>query len=238
LPRRYKEEMESIKLRLLRHTPDPEKMVAIAARLCYSPVGTDELDEKLSQQDVEKLVRFIIKSGHLSTTEHAVFTFGIEGISRALSHQLVRHRIASFNQQSQRYVKFRENFQYIMPPMVGIHEKIKEKYQSLISDMHDFYMEMLDAGIDPEDARSILPNASETKIIVTMNARELLHFFTVRCCNRAQLEIKQLAIMMLKEVKKIAPVIFERSGPNCLRGPCPEGKFQCEAPPKASDFDA
>lgn len=230
--------MESIKLRLLRHTPDPEKMVAIAARLCYSPVGTDELDEKLSRQDVEKLVRFIIKSGHLSTTEHAVFTFGIEGISRALSHQLVRHRIASFNQQSQRYVKFRENFQYIMPPMIGINEKIKEKYQSLISDIHDFYMEMLDAGIDPEDARSILPNASETKIIVTMNARELLHFFTVRCCNRAQLEIKLLAIMMLKEAKKIAPVIFETSGPNCLRGPCPEGKFKCEAPPKASDFDA
>lgn len=230
--------MESIKLRLLRHTPDPEKMVAIAARLCYSPVGTDELDEKLSRQDVEKLVRFIIKSGHLSTTEHAVFTFGIEGISRALSHQLVRHRIASFNQQSQRYVKFRENFQYIMPPMISINEKIKEKYQSLISDIHGFYMEMLDAGIDPEDARSILPNASETKIIVTMNARELLHFFTVRCCNRAQLEIKLLAIMMLKEAKKIAPVIFETSGPNCLRGPCPEGKFKCEAPPKASDFDA
>ncbi len=230
--------MESIKLRLLRHTPEPEKMVAIAARLCYSPVGTDELDERLSEQDVEKLVRFIIQSNHLSTTEHAVFTFGIEGISRALSHQLVRHRIASFNQQSQRYVKFRENFKYIMPPTIGIHGTIKEKYESLISEMHDFYMEMLDAGIEPEDARSILPNASETKIIVTMNARELLHFFTVRCCNRAQLEIKQLALMMLKQVKKKAPIIFERSGPNCLRGPCPEGKFKCEAPPKASDFDA
>ncbi|MBC7333253.1 MAG: FAD-dependent thymidylate synthase [Actinobacteria bacterium] len=227
-----------MKVRLLRHTPDPEKTVAVAARLCYSPVGVDELNEKLGDDEIRKLVRFVVNSGHLSTTEHISFTFGIEGVSRALTHQLVRHRIASYNQQSQRYVKFRENFEYITPPSLRNNPKIKERFDYLIREAHKFYMEMLDNGIEAEDARYILPNASETKIIVTMNGRELLHFFTVRCCNRAQWEIRELATQMLKVVKKICPTVFEKAGPNCLRGPCPEGKFKCDNPPKASDFDA
>jgi thymidylate synthase (FAD) len=226
-----------MKVKLIKYTPDPVKTVAVAARLCYSPVGGEELFENLSDEDARKLVRFVVKSGHLSTTEHISFTFSVEGVSRALTHQLVRHRLASYNQQSQRYVKFFGNYNYITPPDIKNNPKVSEKFDKMMSGIHSFYEEMLAAGVEAEDARYILPNASETKIIVTMNGRELLHFFTVRCCNRAQWEIKNLAIEMLKAVKEVCSVVFEKSGPNCLRGPCPEGKFQCEVPPKASDFD-
>jgi len=226
-----------MKVNLIEYTREPEKMVAVAARLCYSPVGVDELMDKLGDEDAKKLVRFVIKSGHHSTIEHIYFTFAIEGVSRALTHQLVRHRIASYNQQSQRYVKFRDNFEYITPPSIEKDKDFKKKFDSLISNIHDTYKELLDSGIEAEDARYILPNASETKIIVTMNGRELLHFFTLRCCNRAQWEIRELAKKMLKLVKKVAPAVFEEAGPSCLRGPCPEGKFKCKNPPKASDFD-
>lgn len=227
-----------MKLSLIRYTAEPEKMVAVAARLCYSPVGVEELLKEMGDEDARKLVKFVIKSGHLSTTEHINFTFAIEGVSRALTHQLVRHRIASFNQQSQRYVEFRENFEYITPPAVSSNKDMEGKFKELNLRIHNLYREMLNAGIEAEDARYILPNASETKIIATMNGRELLHFFTLRCCNRAQWEIRELAIQMLKRVKSVAPVIFESAGPNCLRGPCPEGKFKCPNPPKASDFNA
>ncbi len=227
-----------MKVKLIRYTPDPERLVAVAARLCYSPVGVEDLDEKLDIESARKLVRFVIKSGHHSTTEHIYFSFGIEGISRALSHQLVRHRIASFNQQSQRYVKFIENYEYILPDSIKNNKKFSDRFNNLVSETHEFYEEMVNEGIEAEDARYILPNASETKMIVTMNARELMHFFTVRCCNRAQTEIRELATIMLKEAKKVAPSVFENSGPNCLRMPCPEGKYSCGNPPKASDFDA
>lgn len=226
-----------MKVNLVRYTQEPEKTVAIAARLCYSPVGVDELMDRLDSEAVEKLVRFVIKSGHHSTTEHISFTFAIEGVSRALTHQLVRHRIASYNQQSQRYVKFEDNFKYITPPSIDNDRESREKFDKLILNIHNLYKELLDRGIEAEDARYILPNAAETKIIVTMNGRELLHFFTVRCCNRAQWEIRMLATKMLRLVKKVAPVVFEKAGPNCLRGPCPEGKFKCDNPPEASDFD-
>lgn len=223
-------------VRLLKYTEQPEKMVAVAARLCYSPVGVDGLMEEMTEEEINKLVKFVIKSGHLSTTEHISFTFGIEGVSRALTHQLVRHRLASFNQQSQRYVKFEEGFEYITPPAIEGNPEAKKKFDDLISSSHRLYKELLDMGMEAEDARYILPNASESKILVTMNGRELMHFFTVRCCNRAQWEIREMAISMLKQVKKAAPVVFEKAGPNCLRIPCPEGKFQCENPPKAADF--
>jgi thymidylate synthase (FAD) len=227
-----------MKVKLIRYTPDPERLVAVAARLCYSPVGVEDLDEKLDIESARKLVRFVIKSGHHSTTEHIYFSFGIEGISRALSHQLVRHRIASFNQQSQRYVKFIDNYEYIMPDSIKNNKKLSDRFSELVADTHKFYEDMVNEGIEAEDARYILPNASETKMIVTMNARELMHFFTVRCCNRAQTEIRELATIMLKEVKKVAPSVFENSGPDCLRMSCPEGKYSCGNPPKASDFDA
>ncbi len=227
-----------MKVNLIKYTQEPEKTVAVAARLCYSPVGVDDLMNELGDESIQKLVRFVIKSGHLSTTEHINFTFAIEGVSRALTHQLVRHRIASYNQQSQRYVKFKENFEYITPPSIERDKNSRKKFEGMISDIHNLYKEFLASGIEAEDARYILPNASETKIIVTMNGRELLHFFTVRCCNRAQWEIRELATKMLKLVKKVAPLIFEKAGPNCLRGSCQEGKFKCENPPEMSDFDA
>jgi len=227
-----------MKIKLIRYTPEPEKLVAVAARLCYSPVGVEKIDEQLDFDAAAKLVRFVVKSGHLSTTEHVYFTFGVEDISRTLSHQLVRHRIASFNQQSQRYVKFKDNYEFITPDAIRDNESINSRYNDMISDIHKLYSEMLEAGIEAEDARYILPNASETKMIFTMNARELMHFFTVRCCRRAQTEIRELATVMLKTVKKAAPVIFENSGPNCLRIPCPEGKYSCGKPYKASDFNA
>ena len=229
-------EIKMMKVKLIRFTPEPEKLVAIAARLCYSPIGVEDLDNKLDLEAAQKLVRFVIKSGHLSTIEHVYFTFGIEGISRVLSHQLVRHRMASFNQQSQRYVKFNENYDYIVPDSIRKNEEIYEKYNSFVSDIHKFYEEMLDSGIEAEDARYILPNSSETKMIVTMNARELLHFFTVRCCNRAQIEIRDLAVLMLKNVRETAPSVFENAGPNCLRAPCPEGRYSCGNPPPAETF--
>lgn len=225
-----------MRINLLRFTEKPETMVAVAARLCYSPVGVSELLEEMDEEDINKLVRFVIKSRHLSTTEHISFTFAIEGVSRALTHQLVRHRVASYNQQSQRYVSFKDKFEYIIPPEIEKDSDIREEYDKLIKDTHELYKKFLDKGIEPEDARYLLPNASETKIIVTMNGRELLHFFTVRCCNRAQWEIREMAIKMLKQVKKMAPIVFEKAGPNCLRGPCQEGKFKCDNPPKASDF--
>ena len=226
-----------MKVKLVKHTPDPEKMVAIAARLCYSPVGVEQLYEDLGSEEVNKLVRFVVKSGHLSTTEHIYFTFAAEGISRVLTHQLVRHRLASYNQQSQRYVKFMGNYQYITPPAIKGNAEMCLKYDEFVKHIHNFYEELLEAGVEAEDARYILPNASETKIIMTMNGRELLHFFTVRCCNRSQWEIRQLAIQMLKLVKKVCPVVFEKSGPNCFRGPCTEGRFSCDSPPKEIDFN-
>ncbi|MGM0366158.1 MAG: FAD-dependent thymidylate synthase [Actinomycetota bacterium] len=225
-------------VKLLRHTPEPERTVALAARLCYSPVGTKDIDRGMSDQDAEKLVRFVVKSGHLSTTEHISFTFAIEGVSRALTHQLVRHRIASYNQQSQRYVQFKDNYGYITPYSIEDNPTAKALYADMAETVHRAYRKLLDMGIEAEDARYLLPNASETKIVVTMNGRELLHFFTVRCCNRAQWEIKELAVQMLKAAKEVCPVVFEKAGPNCLRMPCPEGKYQCPSPPKASDFNA
>jgi len=226
-----------MKIKLLRHTPQPERMVALAARLCYSPVGVEELDESMSDEEVNKLVRFVVKSGHLSTTEHISFSFAIEGVSRTLTHQLVRHRIASYNQQSQRYVKFKEGFEYTVPYSIQDNPKAKAAFQDMVESTHKLYGQLLDMGIEAEDARYILPNASETKIIVSMNGRELLHFFTVRCCNRAQWEIRDMATAMLKMVKKVSLIVFEKAGPSCLRMPCPEGKYTCGNPPKASDFD-
>ena len=159
-----------MKVNLIKYTLEPEKMVAIAARLCYSPVGVDELENEFSDEDIKKLVRFVIKSGHHSTVEHVNFTFAVEGVSRALTHQLVRHRIASYNQQSQRYVKFKDNFEYITPPSIEKDKDIRKKYNSLISSIHDLYIEMLDGGIEAEDARYILPNASETIVPVGLTA--------------------------------------------------------------------
>lgn len=214
-----------MKVELLNYTPEPEKTIAVAGRLCYSRVGVDELKEKLDAAAVEKMIKKLSSMGHYSTFEHVSFTFGIEGVSRALTHQLVRHRVASYSQQSQRYVK-ETQFDYIVPDTI-LEKGMKEVFEERMKIMQDWYTEALSAGIPAEDARFYLPNAAETKIIVTMNARELIHFFKHRLCTRAQWEIRACADLMLAEVKKVAPGIFENAGPGCVTDRCPEGELSC-----------
>src|SRR3990172_7894271 len=219
---------------LLRHTPEPEEVVAMAAKLCYSPSGVEELKEKIEERDQAAFVEKLASIGHLSPVEHVSFTFGIEGTSRACSHQLVRHRVASYSQQSQRYVKA-DQFDYIIPPSIKQDPAIVKEFKKCMAEAQENYTKVLtrleELGFKGEagqqDARYLLPNAAETKIVVTMNARELLHFFRVRCCNRAQWEIRAMAESMLALVRNAAPTIFAKAGPGCLFAPCPEGKMTC-----------
>src|SRR5512146_1349486 len=187
---------------LLRHTPEPEEVVAMAAKLCYSPSGVEELREKIEAKDQAAFVEKLASIGHLSPIEHVSFSFGIEGISRAASHQLVRHRIASYSQQSQRYVA--ADFGYVAPATVA-RGRALGKFERHMRQSAALYRELLEAGVPAEDARFVLPNATETKILVTMNARELRHFFALRACRRAQWEIRGLALAMLGIAKEKAP---------------------------------
>ncbi len=214
-----------MKVLLLQCTPDPERMVALAARLCRSSVGIEDLCEDVSRKDVRRLVREVLEMGHTSTLEHVAFTFGIEGISRAASHQLVRHRIASYSQQSQRYVS--ADFRYVTPKTVADAPAALREYKRHMAASARLYEKLSRAGIPAEDARFVLPNAAETKILVTMNARELHHFFSLRTCRRAQWEIREAALRMLAIARRKAPSLFEAAGPGCCRGRCPEGKMSC-----------
>jgi thymidylate synthase (FAD) len=216
-----------MKVALLQYTPDPERTVALAARLCYSPADIDELREKFSTADIRNFLEKIMSLGHQSVLEHVSFTFGIEGISRVTSHQLVRHRIASFSQQSQRYVSHKERFAAVVPPTIADRPEALARYEAQLAALHQAYADMVAAGIPAEDARYILPNATETKIMVTMNARALLNFLELRCCERAQWEIRAMAVEMLRLAREVAPIIFEKAGPACLTGPCPEGAMTC-----------
>ena len=217
-----------MKVSLLQYTPEPERTVALAARLCYSSASIGELNEKFSTADITDFLAKIMSLGHQSVLEHASFTFGIEGISRACSHQLVRHRLASYSQQSQRYVTLKgEEFPLVLPATISSSPRREEIFSGAVKAAARAYRELVDDGVPAEDARFVLPNAAETKIIVTMNARELLHFFELRCCERAQWEIRAMAIEMLRIVKPAAPVIFSSAGPGCLVGPCPEGAMTC-----------
>ncbi|WP_251213207.1 FAD-dependent thymidylate synthase [Adlercreutzia murintestinalis] len=219
-----------MQVELLYHTPDPERAIATAARLCYAPVGASELMETMPEERVKSVLTTIMASGHFSTLEHASFTFAIDGVSRALTHQLVRHRLASFNQQSQRYVKFQEGLPYVKPRSIAEIPEADDLFEDIMDAVSATYARMLELGIPAEDARFILPNAVETKIVTTMNARELLHFFEVRCCNRAQWEIRELAHQMLALVKPVAPFIFMDAGASCVRMGCSEGKMTCGDP--------
>ncbi|ACD94750.1 FAD-dependent thymidylate synthase [Trichlorobacter lovleyi] len=214
-------------IELLHYTPEPERTVALAARLCYSPTGLNELKEKIGSGDIRQFIDKIMTLGHHSVLEHASFTFGVEGISRVTSHQLVRHRVASYSQQSQRYVSHVERFDAVLPPSIAANEEAKRIFDFTVGVVHQAYKQLVEMGLQPEDARYLLPNATETKIIITMNARELLHFFRLRCCERAQWEIRSMAVGMLKLAKQAAPTIFRDAGPGCVAGPCPEGEFCC-----------
>lgn len=216
-----------MKVDLISYTNEPERKVAMAARLCYSPVGAAELAEKMSDSQVRSLLEKIMSMGHASTLEHVSFTFAVEGVSRVLTHQLVRHRIASYSQQSQRYVA-EHDFEFILPPSVAAHPAARQKFEALMGVVRQTYAELTELGVHKEDARYCLSNATETKIVVTMNARALLHFFELRCCARAQWEIRQLAELMLQRVKTVAPLLFEKAGPTCISGGyCNEGELGC-----------
>jgi len=216
-----------MKVKLIRYTPEPDKTVAMSARLCYSPIGAAQLEEKMSEEAASKLVHKLVSMGHFSPIEHVTFTFAIEGVSRVLTHQLVRHRIASYSQQSQRYVA-EHNFENIMPPSVAAKHEAKVKFEKLMNTIQNVYNDLTDMGVLPEDARYVLPNAAETKIVCTFNARSLMNFFSLRCCNRAQWEIRELANRMLEECKKVAPILFENAGPTCVsQHVCREGAMSC-----------
>lgn len=213
-----------MKVRLIKYTPEPEKVVAMAAKSCHT-VDIPEMDG-MSEDEIKAIIRITRDAGHHSVMEHASFTFAIEDVSRALTHQLVRHRLASYSQQSQRYVNL-EPLEYVIPPSIHGNEKAMEKYRELMKSIEKGYKELVEAGVPLEDARYILPNATHTNIVVTMNARELWNFFTLRTCMKAQWEIRTLAFIMLRMVKDVAPALFEGAGPACLRGPCPEGEYEC-----------
>jgi thymidylate synthase (FAD) len=232
-----------MKVVLLRHTPDPDTTVALSARLCYSPVGVAELQEKMSDEDAARLVRMLVRMGHFSPIEHVTFTFAIEGVSSVLTHQLVRHRIASYSQKSQRYVN-ETQFEYVTPPVIKEDESLTNQFDDAMKTIQATYDELRDAlikkykseGMDEkdarkkanEDARFVLPNACTTSIIVTMNIRSLFNFFKHRCCNRAQWEIRAVAKEMYKYCFATAPNIFKYAGPACYTtGSCSEGKMTC-----------
>ncbi|HHW14002.1 MAG TPA: FAD-dependent thymidylate synthase [Firmicutes bacterium] len=215
-----------MKVSLIAYTPDPERVVAAAARLCYSPVGATEVLEGLTGEQIARFLDKLVEAGHESPTEHASFTFAIEGVSRALSHQLVRHRIASYSQQSQRYVR-EDEFEYVTPPTIAAVPEARELFLRTMAELRQTYARLAEL-VPREDARYVLPNACETKLVVTMNARSLKNFFELRCCTRAQWEIRQLAEAMLAEVRKVAPGLFRLAGPTCeTRGHCREGRMTC-----------
>ncbi|MGE4317682.1 MAG: FAD-dependent thymidylate synthase [Deferribacterales bacterium] len=216
-----------LNVKLIANTQDGELVSALAAKLCYSDSDIDGLKEKLEVKEQSDFIRKIVSIGHHSVLEHLNFTFGVEGVSRALTHQLVRHRIASFSQKSQRYVGHGDSFQYVVPKTIEADENLLAEYDKAMDEIGKIYDRLAKAGVPAEDARYILPNGCETKIIITMNARELLHFFSVRCCERAQWEIRDMSFEMLKLAKKAAPAVFENAGPGCSRGACPEGAFTC-----------
>jgi thymidylate synthase (FAD) len=220
-----------LKVKLISYTKQPEQVVAAAIRQCYSASGVAEISKSISREKAAKLIKKVVASGHTSTIEHASFTFAIEGISRACTHELVRHRIASYSQQSQRYVSLgKEGIFYIVPPELKKkrNKKLLERFKKTIDYLEEEYRYFIKLGIKPEDARSLLPNACEAKIVVTMNARSLKNFFKLRMCQRAQWEIRTLAGQMAKEVKKVAPAIFASIGPTCMTEKvCWEGEMSC-----------
>lgn len=229
---------KTLKVTLVQHTAEPERLAALAGRRCYSGLDNADLVREAGDRDPAKFISKVVGMGHVTIIEHASFTFAVEGVSRSLLAQITRHRLASFSVQSQRYVGETASrnadgvFDYILPPRItalGSEKTAEFAWQmAQIQEWYDGWVRDLGGGRDAfEDARFVLPNAAETKFMLTMNARELLHFFTLRCCDRAQWEIQALADEMLSLVKGVAPTFFTKAGPACLRGPCPEGDLNC-----------
>jgi thymidylate synthase (FAD) len=221
-----------LKVKLLRHTADSELLCGAAASTTIKSGRPSEILEKMDAETAARKIRQVTGYGHASVIEHASFTFSVEDVSRAMTHQLVRHRIASYTQQSQRYVTYDTIEKYVTPPSIAENGEAKKVFDEALETISEAYLRLLKLTIPKEDARFILPNAAKTNIIVTMNARELRHFFNLRCCARTQWEIREVATEMLKQAKKAAPALFENSGPSCVElGHCPEGKMK---PPECS----
>ncbi len=219
----------AISVLLVASTPEPDRTVAAAARLCYSNASAGDLVEEMKGEDISRFIGHLRGSGHLSPFEHAVFTFAVDGISRVCTHQLVRHRLASYSQQSQRYVEMTQP-EAVIPPSISSDPVAKEIFTRTIRESHGAYKALVEAGIPREDARYVLPHGWMTKIVVTMNARELHHFFSMRLCRRAQWEIRVLAREMLSLVREKAPSLFSLAGPDCVaRGRCFESR-PCGSP--------
>lgn len=238
------------KVTLISHTPNPEKTVASAAKLCYSSASLGDLMDNLTEEKASDFVQMLAEIGHESPIEHASFTFGIEGVSRAFLAQITRHRMASYSVQSQRYVR-EKAFDYVLPPEIEADDEALSEFEEAMEAAQESYdriaailkkrraaalvaegMEEKEAAkkaekLAIEDARFVLPNACTTKILMTMNARSLMNFFHHRCCNRAQWEIRELAERMLVLCLEVAPHLFKNAGPSCIAGPCPEGKMSC-----------
>lgn len=268
-----------MKIKLISHTLNPELVVAASGKLCYSKVGVEELSEKMDENEINRFINMLTTVDHLSPLEHVSFTFAVEGISRACSHQLVRHRIASYSQQSQRYVNLVDKFEYIIPPAYKNNELLKSIYLKAMKQDAENYEELVkisllqkakELGLGEkyarelinadeefkkqcpslvdyfkykqrkeymkaekqaiEDARYVLPNACETKMVFTMNARTLTNFIKHRKCRRAQHEIREMAIEMEKLITEVAPNLGKAMGAPCETGKCKEGKLSCGVP--------
>jgi thymidylate synthase (FAD) len=225
-----------MKVKILAHTPEPEKLIAAAAKLCYSSSPVDEIMGNLTDEAVEKFLTKLVDMGHESPIEHVSFTFMIDGVSRALLAQITRHRLASFSVRSQRYVN-ENSFDYVIPPEITKDNYLRRKFVDKVEIMNDAYNYLVGSLMTQgrtreqaqEDARFALPNACTTSIVMTMNARELMHFFNKRCCNRAQWEIRSVADEMLRQCKEVAPILFKNAGAPCVSGNCPEGSMSCGA---------
>ena len=239
-----------MRVKLIAHTPEPEKLVAAAAKNCYSSTDVDSVLEGLTQEKAARFVQMLSEIGHESPIEHVSFTFAIEGVSRSLLAQITRHRMASFSVQSQRYVR-EHGFEYVVPPAIDKLPAAREQFIRAMEDdqrtyealtaalMEGYLKENLERGLLEktarsqaekkaiEDARYVLPNACTTRIVMTANARSLQNFFRLRCCRRAQWEIRALAEAMLHLCREVAPHLFANSGPSCVAGACPEGKMSC-----------
>lgn len=219
-----------LKVKLMSHTPDADKLVAAAAKLCNSAADVDTLLENLTADKVETFIDKLADLGHESPFEHASYTFAVEGVSRALLAQLTRHRIASYSVQSQRYVDKAE-FEYIIPPSIEADAELRKKYIECMETLDTYYTYFRSANISAEDARFVLPNACDTRIVFTMNARSLFNFFKLRCCHRAQWEIRAMADEMLRLCREVSPALFKRAGASCeVTGKCSEGAMCCGQP--------
>lgn len=218
-----------IKVTLVNHTPEPEKMAAIAARMCYTPLEASEMVEKLDDETVGKMIMHGIESHHESLFEHITFSFIVEGISRVCSHQLVRHRIATYHQRSQRYVKSKISEESVIPPSIKNNPTAMKEFVKVLREIDSACEKLSILGIPKDDIRFLYPNATETQLMVTMNIRSLIHFLSLRCCKRASWEIQEVANQILKLCREVSPLIFNHVGPNCYLNHkvCPEGKMAC-----------